>query len=185
MNIFSNPPTPFFAVIPAAPQSTSELRWQLAAAAINVVLLSIGLAGLSFFFLRRKTGDRSLVFLSLFSLLYAVHLIFKQSFVQSLVVGPSNSWQYIDLFIDCVIVIPLTLFLIEIVQARWKIIIRCFLVLQAAFEGLRFLSVLLSVGQQSMNAAHSVIIVVFCMLLAVYPFSFGRGHRLPREVKAL
>lgn len=183
MNTFSQPLTFFSLATAPASQSTSELRWQLTAIAIGVVLLSVGLAGLSLFFVRRKTGDRSLMFFSLFSLLYAIRLIFRQNFVQFLVLAPSNSWKYFDLVIDCFIVIPLTLFLIETVQTRWKIILRWLLAFQITFETARFLSVLLGVGQQPLQTAHGIVIVVFCALLAVYPFSFTGGQRLPREFK--
>lgn len=152
--------------------------------AIGVVVLSIGLGGLSLFFFRSRARDRSLVFFSLFSLLYAVRLIFRQSIMRSVVAASSNFWNYFDLVIDCVIVIPLTLFLIETVQPRWKTILRWLLAFQVAFESARFLSHLLRVGRQPMQTAHSIVIVVFSALLAVYPFSFGR-RKFPREFKVV
>src|SRR5881392_1930684 len=97
-----------------------ELRWQLAGFAIGVVILSFGVAGLWLFFFQRKTADRSLVYFSLFSFLYAIRLIFRQSFLHSLVTAPESFWKYSDLIIDNFIVVPLTLFVIEVAQVRWK-----------------------------------------------------------------
>lgn len=183
MNIFSSPLTFFSQAIVSASQSTSELRWQLTSIAVGVVVFSIGLASLSLFFMQRKSGDRSLVFFSLFSLLYAIRLIFRQNLVQSVVPAPSNFWRYSDLVMDCVIVIPLLLFLMETVPARWKIILRWLLAFQVSFEAARLLSVLLTIGQQPMQIAHSIVIVVCCVLFVAYSFSFARGQRLPRELK--
>lgn len=124
MNIFCSPLTFFYLTIAPALESTAELGWQLAAIAIGVVLLSIGLAGLCLFFMRRKTGDRSLVFFSFFSLLYAIRLIHGQSFMHTLLPGWTGLWKYFDLVLECFIVVPLTLFLIEIVQTPWKTVLR-------------------------------------------------------------
>jgi len=104
MNAFSNLITNVLILFSlATPQdwpTTSELRWQLAGIAIGMVILSFGLAGLSLFFFQRKTADRSVVYFSLFSLLYAVRLIFRQSFLQSLVAAPEGFWKYSDVVID-------------------------------------------------------------------------------------
>src|SRR5919201_6134913 len=98
--------------------SASELRWQLSALAIGVVLLAAGLIGIALFLFRRQTGDRSLLFFGVFSLLYAIRLIFRQHLLHSLVSAPSNFWIYSESVIDNFIVVPLTLFLIQTVHAR-------------------------------------------------------------------
>lgn len=175
----------FLLAIDPAVQSTPELRWQLAAIAIGVVLLAFGLASISLFFFRQKTGDRSLVFFSLFSFLYAVRLMFRQSLMRSLVPVPSNFWMYSGLVIDNFIVIPLTLFLIETVQTRWKTILRWLLGFQIAFGTARSLSGLLMLGRHPLEIAYHVVIVAYCALLVVYPFSFAGGQRMPRELKVV
>jgi serine phosphatase RsbU (regulator of sigma subunit) len=162
-----------------------ELRWQLAGFAIGVVILSFALAGLFFFFFQRKSADRSLVYFSLFSFLYATRLIFRQRFLHSLVAAPESFWKYSDLiinnFIDNFIVIPLTLFVIELVQERWKTFLRWVLAFQVAFATVRFLSNLFHVGQGPVESVYHVVIVAYCALLIAYPFSFPRGLRMPRE----
>src|SRR5437660_7339592 len=120
------------AVAPVS-QSVAELRWQLTGVAIGVVVLSIGLVGLTLFiFIRRKTDDRSLVFFSLFSLLYGIRLICGQSIVKFLLPGSPSIWKHFDLVLECFIVIPLTLFLIETVKPHWRGLLRWKLDIQDA-----------------------------------------------------
>jgi hypothetical protein len=185
MNIFPSAPTLFSLALALVSQAISSLRWQVSGIAIGVVLLFIGLAGLSIFFMRGKTVHRSFVFFSLFSLLYGIRLIFRQQLGQSLVPASANFWRYFDLVIDCVIVAPLTLFLIETVETRWKVFLRWVLAFQIIFEGARFLSVVLRVGQRPMQIAQSIVIIIFCGLLGPYPFFLERARRFTRESKVL
>jgi phosphoserine phosphatase RsbU/P len=183
MNIFSRPLTFLPLATGLVAQSTSELRWQLTAIAIGAVILSFGLAGLLLFLFRPKTGDRSLAFFSLFAILYAVRLMFRQSFLDSLVPAPADLWKYSDLVIDNFIVVPLTLFLIEIVETRWKSVLRWVLAFQIAFGTARFLSNFLNVGQHRVEIAYHLVVVAYCLILLVYPFSLARGQ--PREFKVV
>jgi phosphoserine phosphatase RsbU/P len=164
-------------------QSLSDQRWQLTALAVGVVLLSASLIGAALFLFRRKTGDRNLLFFAVFSLLYAVRLIFRQSFFQLLVPAPSHFWIYAESIIDNFIVVPLTLFLIETVQQRWKKILNLLLMFQIAFGTVRFLSTMSNVGRRPVETIDHIVIVAYCTLLLLYPFSFKRGERLPREFK--
>ena len=150
MNL-SNVPALFSLAAALGLPSVSELRWQLAGFAVGIVILSCGLAGLALFFFERKTADRSLVYFSLFAFLYALRLIFRQSFLHSLVAVREVFWKYSEVlvnnFIDNFIVVPLTLFVIEMVEARWKGFLRWVLALQIAFATLRFFSELFRVGR--------------------------------------
>lgn len=83
----------------SASEVTSKLRWELTSTTVGVVILSFGLAGLALFLFRRKTGDGSLLFFSLFSFLFAIRLIFRQSLFQSLALASANSWKYCHLVI--------------------------------------------------------------------------------------
>lgn len=163
--------------------SASELRWQLAAISIGVVLLSIGLASLAFLLLRPKSGDRSLIYFSLFTFLYAVRLIIRQSLFRALLPVSASFWNYTDVFIDDYIILPMTLFLIEIIPTRWKTFFRWVLAFQIVFSTARLLSQILNVGRHPMEIAYHVVVVAYCLLITVLPLSYPRGQRMPSELK--
>ena len=166
--------------------SRSALRWQVAALAVGVVILSFGLTGLAFFFLRRKTGDRSLLFFSLFAVLYAIRLIFRQGLLRETLLAPAEFWRYSELVIDNFIVLPLTLFLIEIVQGKWKTGLRWVLGFQAAFATGRFLLQAFQTGERPRETAYHLVVVAYCLLLFTYPISLARrGQRMPRELRVV
>src|SRR5262249_42584052 len=110
-------------------------------------------------------------------------LIFRQSFFRSLVPAPPHFWIYAESIIDNFIVVPLTLFLIETVQQRWKRILNWLLIFQIAFAVVRFLATMSNIGRHPVEAIYHIVVVLYCALLLVYPFSFRRGERLPREFK--
>ena len=185
----SNVPTLFSLAAALDWPTTSELRWQLAEFAVGTVILCFGLAGLALFVFQRKTADRSLVYFSLFSFLYAVRLIFRQSFLHALVAAPESLWKYSDLlinnFIDNFIVVPLTLFVIELVEARWKSFLRWLLAFQIGLAAVRFLSKLFHFGQHPVEITYHLAIVAYSTLLVAYPFSLPRGQRMTREFKVV
>lgn len=185
----SNVPTLFSLAAPLDWPTTPELRWQLAGFAVGIVILSFGLAGLSLFYFQRKTADRSLVYFSLFSFLYAVRLIFRQSFLHALVTAPESFGKYSDLlinnFIDNFIVVLLTLFVIELVEARWKAFLRWLLAFQITLASARFLSEFFHIGRLPVDIIYHVAIVAYSALLIVYPFSLPRGQKMPREFKVI
>lgn len=187
--ILSSVPTLFSPAAALDWPTTSELRWQLAAFAVGIVILCFGLGGLSIFSFQRKTADRGLVYFSLFSFLYAVRLIFRQSFLHALVAAPESFWKYSDLlinnFIDNFIVVPLTLFVIELVEARWKTFLRWLLAFQIALAAVRFLSELFHFGRPPVEIIYHLSIVGYSALLIAYPFSFPRGQRMAEELKVV
>ena len=186
MDVPSNPL--IFGVVASATfsTSTSELRWEFTVIAIGVVLLTFGLTGTVLFFLRPKIGDRSLVFFSLFAILYAIRLIFRQNLFQSLVPAPGKFWNYSDLVIDNFIAVPLTLFLIEIVQRRWKTALRWLLAFQIVFATARFFSQFFKAGQRPIEMAYHIVIAGYCVLLFLYPFLSARpGQSFARELKVV
>ena len=187
MNLFAD--LPLFSSMAAAIDwpTISDLRGQLAGFAVGVVILTFGLVGLALFFLQRRTADRSLVYFSVFALLYAVRLIFRQGFLHSLVPASQSFWKYsnvlINDFIDNFIVVPLTLFVIEVVQDRWKTFLRWVLAFQIAFASVRFLSKVFHKGQGPVEIIYHIMILAYCALLIAYAFSFPRGQRMLRQLK--
>jgi len=187
MNLFYNSA---IVLLPAVDWPTvPELRWQLAGFGIGVVILSFVAAGLSFYFVERKTADRSLVYFSLFSFLYAVRLIFRLDFLRSLVPASADFWKYSNLaindFIDNFIIVPLTLFFMEMVQARWKTLFRWVLAFQVVFAATRFSLKLFHKAGHPVEVIYHIVIIAYCALLTVYPLSFTRERRMPGEMKVI
>lgn len=181
-------PTGFFLSAAVDSPSAPELRWQLAGFAIGVVILTFGSAGLSLFLFQRKTSDRSLLYFSLFSLFYAIRLIFRQSFLHFLVAAPESFWKFsnvlINNFVDNFVIVPLTLFVIETVEERWKRFLQGVLAFQIILATLRFF-VNSSGVRRPVELVYHVAVVGYCALLFVYPFTFSGGHRMRREMKVL
>jgi len=168
--------------IDLTPSVRSELRWELAGVGIGFVLLSIGLAGLTLFFFRRRSRDFTLVYFSSFSILYATRLLFREDIVRSLFPTRQSGLDHLDLTIDCFIVIPFTLFLIQIVEPRWKNALRWLMASQFVFGVTRLISRLLHFGEKIMNLGNSLFVIGTCALIAVY-YIFARPvTRKSREI---
>ena len=167
-------------------EARAALRWDVAALTVGVVILSFALAGLAFFFLRRRTRDWSLLFFSLFALLYAIRLIFRQGLMRAAVGAPAAFWTYSESVTDNFIVLPLTLFLIEIVEGRWKTALRWVLGFQIVFSATRFALQLRNIGERPRELVYHLVVVAYCLLLFAYPFSLAwRRQHMRREVRVV
>jgi serine phosphatase RsbU (regulator of sigma subunit) len=160
----------------------SELRWQLAGVAIGIALLATGLASLALFLFRRKSSDFTLIYFATFSILYAVRLLFREDIFRSLFPFGDSVWQQLILFIDCFIVVPFTLFLIQIVEPRWQNILRWVLVAQIAFGVAHLMSSLLGIGRSAMRVGNNLFVIGSCALVAAYYISTRTGKRSSREI---
>jgi serine phosphatase RsbU (regulator of sigma subunit) len=175
---------PFLAAaIGLTPTLRSELRWEVAGVAIGFVLLSIGLAGLALFVFRRRTSDFTLVYFASFATLYAIRLLLRQGLIRSLFPLGDAAFNRLDLVIDCFIPVPFTLFLVQIVEARWKKILHYLVGVQLVFGVMRMTSSLLNIGVRLMSVSNSVIVVATCALIGVY-YVYGRREQSSlREVR--
>ncbi len=129
MNFTLNAASSFGLAWASPAESVSRLRGEAVSLAIGIVLLTFALTGIALYFVRSKMRDRSLLFFSVFALLYAIRLIFRQTFFQSMVPLPAGFWIHCDEVVDNFIVVPYTLLLIEIVPAPWKTALRWILAL--------------------------------------------------------
>lgn len=171
-----------FLAIDLTPAVRSQLRWELAGVAIGFILMSIGLAGLTLYLFRRRSRDFTLVYFSSFSILYAVRLLFREDIVRSLFPTSQSALDYLDLSIDCFIAIPFTLFLIQIVEHRWKNALRWLMAAQLVFGVTRLLSKLLNFGEKIVDLGNSLFVIGTCALIAVY-YTFARPvKRGSREI---
>lgn len=169
----------------AIPLTRAELGWQLAGVAISFVLLSVGLAALALFLFRPKSSDFTLVYFGSFSILYAVRLLIRESIMRSLFPGHDSTLNHVDLLIDCFIIVPFTLFLIQIVEPRWQRVLRWLLAAQVAFGLTRAASSALHLGETAMRLGNNVFIIATCALIAVYYVAAGPVKRASREITAV
>ncbi len=152
--------------------------------AIGIVLLTFASTGIALYLLRSRMRDRSVLFFSFFALLYAVRLIFRQALFHSLVPLPAAFWVTCDEVVDNFIIVPFTLFVIEIVPARWKTALRWLLAFQILLATARFFSQLFQIARRPIETTYHVVIAALCGLLIVYPLLWRQeGRRLSREVK--
>ena len=178
-------PWPTTLALAATPLARAELGWQLAGVAIGFVLMSIGLAALALFVFRRKSSDFTLVYFGSFSILYAVRLLTRESIIHSLFPGGDSALNHLDLFIDCFIALPFTLFLIQIVEPGWQRVLRWLLAAQIAFGVTRGMSSALHIGETAMRMGNNVFVIGACALLVVYYVSARPAKRASREITAV
>jgi phosphoserine phosphatase RsbU/P len=165
------------------PSARSELRWEVAGIALGFVLLSIGLAAMALFLFRRRSSDLTLAYFSSFAILYAVRLLFWQNIIRSLFPVGNAVFNWIDLVIDCFIPVTFTLFLLQIIEARWKNALRWVVAAQFVFGVTRLVSTVLHVGEHAMELGNNFFVIGSCALVGVY-YVYGRPTQgTSREVK--
>jgi hypothetical protein len=94
--------------------SRSELRWELANIAAAVALLSVALAAIALFCFRRTTRDLTLIYFSLFCILYAVRLLAYLPSFRALFDESRMFWSYLG-WVSSIIILPGGLFLYQLV----------------------------------------------------------------------
>ncbi len=166
-------PLPLTLAIDMTPSMRSELRWEIAGVAIGFVLLSIGLAAMALFLFRRRSSDLTLVYFSSFAILYAVRLLFGEHVIRSLFPAGKIVFDRLDLVIDCFIPVTLTLFLLQVVEPRWKNALRWLVPAQLAFGTTRLTSTLLHIGEKGMSLSNNIFVIGACALVWVY-YVYGR-----------
>lgn len=169
----------------ATPFTRSQLGWQLAGVAIGFILLAIGLAALALFLFRRTSRDFTLLYFCSFAILYAIRLLAREGIIRSLFPGKAAVLDYLILFIDCFIVAPFTLFLIQIVEPSWQRVLRWLLAIQIVFGVLHLASASWNIAAGAMKIVNNVFVIGLCAVLLIYYFSAGRRKGRSREVTAV
>jgi hypothetical protein len=113
--------------------SLADLRSQMAAIVVGLILLMAGLGAVALFFFRRKSRDLTLIDIGLFSILYALRLLLRTPVVRSLSGLSEALQQHIDLWITVILIIPFLLFLLQTLGPRVETLVRVFLVVQTIF----------------------------------------------------
>jgi sigma-B regulation protein RsbU (phosphoserine phosphatase) len=93
---------------------------ELIVAAIGSTLMTLGVASIVAWSLRRQSSDRMLLFFGMWCCLYGTRLIGLQSFVRTVLGGSPRSWGFLTVFITYAINVPGGLFIESVVGPGWR-----------------------------------------------------------------
>lgn len=111
--------------------SLAELRSQMTTIVVGLILLVAGIGAVALFFFRSKSRDLTLIYFSLFSILYALRLLLRMPVVRSLSGVSDSLRQHIDLWITVILLIPFLLFLLQILGPQIKTLVKVSLIAQS------------------------------------------------------
>jgi phosphoserine phosphatase RsbU/P len=173
----------------ATAAARTSLRWDFANTAAAVALLTVAFAALAVFLFRRRTSDATLSYFGLFCFLYGLRLLTNVSSFPALFDLPRKFWFYLNWVITCTIVIPLGLFLHQLVVPRLKTVVRWLLYGQAAFAVFGIVGAAYGINYGTLTAVNSIT-VLFAVLFPL-PFmlrewiALSPARRLSRELVVL
>jgi len=163
-----------------SPLSRSDLRWEFLNIAAAVALLSIALVAIALFFFRRKTRDLTLIYFSLFCILYAVRLLSNTRFFRSLCDQPASFWAYLNWDITCTILIPFGLFFYQVGGEYLRKFFRWLLAAQILFAAFGIFAAALGISLIKLNIANSVVVLATCIVTTLSLLA-DRRHAGPRQ----
>jgi sigma-B regulation protein RsbU (phosphoserine phosphatase) len=164
----------------APPALRTELRWEFVNIAAAIALLSIALVATALFFLRRKTRDLTLIYFSLFCILYAVRLLTTVRFFRSLFDEPLTFWAYLNWDINCSIPIPFGLFFYQVGGEYLRKFFRWLIAAQMLFAAFGISAAALGVSLAKLNIANSIVVFATC-IVTVLSLVAERRHAGPRQ----
>src|SRR4051794_35308751 len=133
------------------------LRNDVGAIMLGSVLLFIGLATLGIVALRRRSGDRTLIWFGLFAALYGARIMAQMGSVFYLL--PQSVWYwrpFVIVFITYIIGLPALLFWFEFSQGLLRRVLRFVLVFAAAFSATAISVALLTGDPERLMRANNV-----------------------------
>jgi phosphoserine phosphatase RsbU/P len=167
--------------------SRSELRWELANFAAAVVLLSVALAAIALFCFRRRTRDLTLIYFSLFCILYAVRLIAYLPSFRSLFEESRMFWSYLAWVISSIIILPGGLFLYQLGGEYLRKFLRWLLAARALLAVFEILAAAGGITPAKLGVANNIIalatLAAAALFLAVNIRRLGPRKRLTPEIR--
>ena len=169
--------------------SRSELRWEFANTAAAVALLSIALAAIALFFFRRGTRELTLIYFSLFCILYAVRLLAELPSFRSLFEESPEFWSYVGWLISSIIFFPGALFLYQIVGERLRMFLRWLLAARALYAVFEIFAVAFGVSLAKLGVANNFKVLATLVATALFLLASRLGpgprRRASNEVRVL
>jgi phosphoserine phosphatase RsbU/P len=148
--------------------SRSELRWYSIYTAAGLVFLFIGLIAAGLYFFRRNTRDLTLASFATVCILYGLRLLIALPTVQALFAAPPVLWTHIDRAITYVVLVPLTLFLSQVVRDQLQAFLRYVLAVQSTFAIVAILGDLLRIAPAAFALANNIVVISSMIALPVF-----------------
>jgi sigma-B regulation protein RsbU (phosphoserine phosphatase) len=169
--------------------SRSDLRWEFANFAAAVTLLTVALAAIALFWFGRRTRDLTLIYLSVFCILYAVRLLARLPSFRSLFDQSPTFWDYLGWLISSIIFFPGALYLYQIVGEQLKRFLRWLITARALYAVLEILAASLGVSLAKLGFANNIKVLATlgatAVFLAASRLRAGSRTRLPAEIRVL
>ncbi len=167
--------------------SRSELRWEFANMAAAVALLSIALAAIALFFFRRRTRDLTLIYFSLFCILYAVRLLALRASFRSLFDESQMFWNYVNWVITCTIILPSGLFFYQVADEHLRNFLRWLLAAQTVFAIYGILAAAFRVSLAKLFLTNNIMVfgtfIASALFLVTSKWRPGPHQRLSHEFR--
>jgi sigma-B regulation protein RsbU (phosphoserine phosphatase) len=165
--------------------SPDRWRWALFVLSLTVVLATIGLTALSVFLLQRRARNLTLLYFSVFVLLYAVRMLVREGPLVSAFQIPQPLASHAERLITFSIVIPALLVFLQDVDPRRRVLFRVTLFVQVAFALLAIPADFLHIAPQALDTANSILVLVFWAILVVFLFFLRPPGRLPTDLRVV
>lgn len=163
-------------------QLTILLRGDIGNFVLSFFVLLVGLAALAVHALRRKWGERSLLWFGLFAALYGLRGLSDRSIIHALIEAPPLVWQYIHSVISNIIITPALLFFEQVYGKGWKSTLRWLIWAQAAWGAASIITNFAVRNPWRVpDPSNLLLVTVPVILLVGYfggylpPWSFGTG----------
>ncbi len=139
---------------PSSPSfSLADLRSQTPMILVGFILLAVGMAAVMLFLVRRKSHDLTLIYFSIFAILYAVRLLLRTRVIRSLA-GISDPFvDHLNLWITFTLLIPFVLFLRQVLGPQIKTLLNRLLIALVIFA---VVSIAADVFGMRMSLAYSL-----------------------------
>lgn len=165
--------------------SASGWRWAIFALAICAILWTIGLVAAGVFLFRKQTTDRTLLYFSLFAVLYAVRIFLREPALVAVFGIPPEIADHVIRAITFTIALPTLFLFLEMVQTRWRRVIWWILGVTLAFAAIAIPLDLLGIGRREIDIANSVLVLGSWILLINFLFVLRPPGRLPGELRVV
>jgi hypothetical protein len=134
-----------------SPFPNAEWRWAVLAIGIGAILLTFGFITMGIFLLRKQTTDRTLLFLGVYVILYAVRVFLRESpFLSVFSISPAVAGHIIRA-ITFTFALPLLFLFLEVVQTRWRPVIVSTVGAQLVFATFAILFDLLGIARRAVD----------------------------------